>query len=122
MKKTQEQINELADVYYDGMASVLDRFDKINKVDETNAYIKKRYGSEPSDSELEIEGTLEEPTEIRMEAYAIKWIALFFGLLFFSLQWMFMDNIVLSVGALVTSAVFICTFFIMCHIEKFLGR
>ena len=117
MKKTQEQINELADVYYDGMVSVMDRFDEINKVDETNAYIKGRYGVEPTDSELIIEGTLEETTEIPLEAYFVKWVALFFGLLFTVIGIVVLDMIAISI-----SAAFVCTFFIMSHIEKFSGR
>ena len=50
--KTQQEINELADAYYDGMANVMDRFDQINKVDETKKYIMARFGRLPEDDEV----------------------------------------------------------------------
>lgn len=117
MKHTQEQIDLLADVYYDGMASVMDRIEEISRVEETNAYIKKRFGSEPSDSELIIEGPIEEFKKTTTEMYAVKYVALFFALLFVAFGFMFED--LLAIGI---SSVFICTFFIMYHIEKFSGR
>ena len=122
MKHTQEQIDLLADVYYDGMASVMDRIEEISRVEETNAYIKKRFGAEPSDSELIIEGTVEEIKDFPVEVYLIKYVALFFALVFVAIQFLMIDNVVLSVGAVCVSTVFTCTFFIMSHIEKFSGR
>jgi len=66
--KTQKEIDEFAYVYYDGMASVIDRLEAIDKVEETNKYIKEKYGKEPSDeSELIIEcnrlSTVENPRD-----------------------------------------------------------
>lgn len=121
MKKTQQQIDEIADAFYDGMASVTDRIEEINKVDETNAYIKKRFGVLPSDSELIIEGTIEETEPIPAETYIIKWLAVFFGLVFMLMALLMTDNIIFATVGICISTVFTCTFFIMSHIEKF-GR
>lgn len=117
MKHTQEQIDLLADVYYDGMASVMDRIEEISRVEETNAYIKKRFGAEPSDSELIIEGTVDETSGPTTKVYAVKYVALFISIVFDILGVVFVD-----VSAVGISSVFLCTYFIMSHIEKFSER
>lgn len=79
--KTQQEINELADAYYDGMANVMDRFDQINKVDETKKYIMARFGRLPEDDEVS-ELIVEYKT---LEVHKSKTIESFFFKLFIAL-------------------------------------
>ena len=74
--KTQQEIDLLADVYYDGMASVIDRLEAIDKVEETNKYIKEKFGKMPSDeSELIIECRTNELKSLD-KTPAHKWLVL----------------------------------------------
>lgn len=53
MNKTQEQVDDLANAYYDGMAFVIEKINEIDTLKQCNQHFINLYGIAPSDEEQE---------------------------------------------------------------------
>lgn len=114
--KSEQEINEIADAFYDGMANVTERVEAISKVDETNAYIKERFGVLPTDSELEV--ILDPRNSEKSKSLPAGFSFMIAGVIFLITSIILCNDELKFMMYTILSFILMCTGAIICHIDK----
>lgn len=116
--KTQKEINEIADAYYEGMADVIEQIESIDKLEQTNRYMEKRYGQLPTNDESELIIEITDEQLKNLKPFPAKYKFMMFGFAMIIGSYIVVENKLALVMFTLIGFILGCTGIIIYHLEN----